>query len=284
LPTPSMTPRARERLVSRYEEAELRARLLGVDFAAVDIDECVYPGYSQADLGHLLFFAIAARPICPSDRLLLPQLLSGGAYIQRVGLVARFGLRPSNRALMRRYERSMRGIPEAYFLEEARRIPPRSREGAAETLRLLGRFVPVGLISLGVNVLTEEFARQLGREGGSGGGAGGVRFADSNRIRFAPDAAGRRRFAGYEEPLLVGAGDKLRILERRLEELGASRPLVIGNGEDESAMSELARRAGGLSVGVKPTGRAGIFDLVVDGESWIPLLELLSHVLGAGGR
>jgi hypothetical protein len=261
-------------LLSRFSLSEFRERLLRSNIVAVDLDECVYPGFSQTDLGYLLFYAIAAKPLASSDRRFLPQMLAGGAYIRKVAFLRRIGRAPSNRELMQRYEQSMRGIPEAYFFSQARKIPARSYAGAVESLRLLGRRVPLCLISLGIDVIADEYLRQL-----NGHGDPRVRFADSNRIVFGADDRGRRAFLRYQSPLLLGPEDKLRVLEARMAELGASCPLVIGNGKDEAAMAALARQRGGLSIGIRPSrSDAGDFDVWVTRQSWQPLRTLLERL------
>lgn len=262
-------------LRSRFDPDEVQRRLRRSDIVAVDLDECVYPGFSQTDLGYLIFFKIAVKPLVSSDRRFLPQMLSGGAYIRKVALLSRFGRMPTSRQLMQRYEQSMLGIPEDYFLEQARRIPSRSYSGALETLRLLGKRAPLGFISLGIDVIAGQYIRHLNHDGELQ-----VRFADSNRIVFATDGSGRRVFKRYHSPLLIGAEDKLRLLKSRMAQAGASCPLVIGNSKDEAAMAKLARSCGGLSIGILPSRRdAGEFDLLVEYSSWQPLLTLLEPLL-----
>jgi hypothetical protein len=262
-------------LRSRFCPGEFRERLLRTDIVAVDLDECVNPGFSQTELGYLIFFAIAAKPLAPSDRRFLPQMLAGGAYIRKVAFLSRFGRTPSNKELMQRYEQSMRGIPEAYFLSQARKLPTRAYSGAFETLRLLGRRTPLGFISLGIDVIAEEFVRQLNRDGETH-----VRFTDSNRILFKADDNERRVFEGYRSPLLKGPEDKLRILKSRMAQLGASYPLVIGNSKDEAAIATLARNRGGISIGIMPSRLdASEFDVLVANPSWQPVLTVLQEIL-----
>ena len=262
-------------LRSRFNPEEFRKRLLRSDIVAVDLDECVYPGFSQTDLGYLIFYKIAAKPLVSSDRRFLSQMLSGGAYIRKVALLSRLGRMPTSRQLMQRYEQSMLGIPEGYFLELARKIPTRSFAGALETLRLLGKRAPSGFISLGIDVIAKQYIRHLNHNSERQ-----ARFADSNRIVFESDKSGRRVFKSYQSPLLLDAEDKLRLLKSRMEQEGASCPLVIGNGKDEAEMAKLARNCGGLSIGIQPSRRdASDFDLLVDCSSWQPLLTLLEPLL-----
>jgi hypothetical protein len=263
---------------SRFNPHEFRERLRRSDIIAVDLDECVYPGFAQSDLGYLMFFAIATKPIVTSDRRYLPQMISGGAYIRKVAMLRQLGRGPSNQELMQRYEQSMRAIPEAYFLSEARNIPARSYPDALETLALLGQRAPLGLISLGIDVIAAQYARQL-----NGDGDPRVRFTDSNRIVFGAGRDGRAAFERYQPPLLVGPEDKLRILTKRMDELHASYPLVIGNGKDEAAMAALAHERGGISIGINPSKtEAAYFDACVMERNWGPLRELVQQLAPSG--
>ncbi len=262
-------------ITSRYPRAEVQRRLRAVDLVAVDIDECVFPGFSQSVLGLDIFFDIALRPERPADRARLPQLVRGGLYIRRVSLLRRLGRRFTNEELMARYEDSMARIPEAYFLRGARRIPPRAYAGALETLRHLARHAPLGFISFGVHLITDEFVRQLGQ-----GRPGAVAFAHANVVRFADRGDGVPRFAGYRRPLLTRPAQKLALLEQERARLAAARPLVIGNGRDEAEMAQAARALGGLSIGFRPPpDEAAPFDLLVRAPDWRPLRALLRGLL-----
>lgn len=261
---------------SRLDRVELARRLRRVDLAAVDIDECLFPGFSQTHLGYLIFYYILTRPRSPADLKFVPQLLRGGAYIRRVGLLHRLGRTPTNIELMTRYERSMMGIPEVYFVNGARTIPARSYPGVRRLLERIGRRVPTGLISFGIHLIAEEYMAQL-----NAGPAPCVAFAEANRIRFArAGEGGPRVFTGYEPPLMTSPADKLALLERRLERAGASCPLVVGNGRDEAAMADRARVLGGLSIGFQPAAEvAEHFDVVVRGPDWVPMTVLLGELL-----
>jgi hypothetical protein len=261
---------------SRYPGDELLARLLEVDLVASDIDECLFPGFSQSYLGHQIFFDIVTRPETVTDVRFVPQLVHGGAFIRKVSLLRRVGRPPGNAALMRRYEHSMWLIPRAYFLKGAQRIPGRSFPGVAETLALLGRRVPVGLISFGIQLIADEYMRQLN----DAGPRPFVVFAEANPVTFVPGSDGRLAFAGYDPSPRTEPRHKREILEQRLLAHRASRPLVIGNGRDECEMAALAARRGGLSFGFQPEPQdARCFDVVIRTRDWVPLADLLHQML-----
>jgi hypothetical protein len=258
-------------ITSRYSRTDLQQRLEAVDLVAVDIDECMFPGFSQNVLGHLIFNQIVTRPLSGADLRYVPQLVRGWAYVRKALLLRRLGRSPSNVELMRRYEKSMMGIPEEYFRRGARLIPDRSYPGVLQTLCLLGQRAPVGLISFGIHLIAEEYLAQLTTTGDPC-----VSFVDANRVRFAGRDGARPGFAGYDEPLMTRPADKLRVLEQRLSQYGAAVPLIIGNGKDEVQMASLAKERGGLSIGFRPgPDIQQHFDLVVSSDSWMPLLGLL---------
>lgn len=267
--------RARPGLVCRLGDPELGRRLRAVDLVAADIDECLFPGFSQTVLGHLTVFEIAARPEKPRDLALLPQLLHGGLYIRRVSLLARWGRMPENQSLMERYERSMRGVPEVYFLRGARLLPGLSYPGALDCLALLARRAVVGTVSFGIAPIARAFAEAVEARLPEA-----RLFTEANRLRFAPDRNGRPVFVGYERPLRCRPEDKADILSARLSRHGARCPLVIGHGPDEVPMAELARSLGGLSLGFCPRPEdASHFDLVVEAPDFTALVERLrSHL------
>lgn len=267
---------APDALRSRLPLEELRRRLGRVELGAVDLDQCVFPGFSQSVLGYFIFGQIALAPRRAADLGLLPRLLRGGLFIRRVELKQLLGRQPTNLALMLRYERSMRGIPEHYFCRGARWIPPRSFGGALEALALLGQRVPLGLISFGIQPIADQYRAQLNARAG----AEVVVFAEANAIRFAPGKDGRPRFAGYRGPIHFDPAHKLALLRRHLAARGAEVPLVIGNGRDEVPMAQYARAHGGLSIGVAPPpALRPAFDLLLTADSWQPLLALLRTLL-----
>jgi len=263
-------------LTTALPQAEVARRLRAVDLVAADIDECVFPGFTQTFLGHLTFFHILGEPQRPADLGLLRQLARGGLYIRKVSLLHRLHRTPSNEALMERYERSMMGIPRAYFDRGAAAIPDLSHPDALACLALLSRRAVVGTVSFGIHLISGAYADALARLNPRG-----EFFAEANEIRFEPGRDGRPCFSGYRRPLRTDPEEKGHILRRRLKRHGAATPLVFGNGRDEAAMAAEARRRGGLSVGINVVpAEQDLFDVLVHGRGWGPLLELLRREVG----
>jgi hypothetical protein len=262
---------------SRFGRAELQQRLAAVDLVATDIDECLFPGFSQAVLGQMILYRLLTRPHTLGDLRLVPQLVSGGAYVRGVRLRRRLGWSiPENTRLMRRYEQSMAGIPEAYFRAGARTIPDRSFAGARRSLALLGRRAAVGLISFGIHLIAEEYMRQLN----AAAEQPYVLFAEANPIAFDPGPDGRPAFTGYRCTPRTQPRHKREALEQRMAEHGARYPLILGHGPDEIEMVALARKRGGLSIAFRPIPIADPhFDVVVRAPDWRPLARLLAELL-----
>ncbi|MFH1132463.1 MAG: hypothetical protein V1754_14095 [Pseudomonadota bacterium] len=269
----SLSPEIR----SRYSSAQVMERMCAIDLMAVDIDECLFPGFSQTALGHLIFRQIATRPRSVRDLRFLPQLIRGGMYIRSRELLKKLRRNPTSLELMRRYERAMEGIPRRYFLDGAKAIPHLSFPGALRTLRFLGKFAPVGLLSFGINIIAEEYVRQLRTEDQPDG----IFFSESNEISFSLNQSGIEVFSGYNPPLRTQPEEKRRTLEEWLERYGARCPLVIGNSRDEVEMAALAREKNGIAVGFRPPpDEAAQFDLIVHSNDWLELSSLFENLLG----
>jgi phosphoserine phosphatase len=230
----------------------------GTDLVVIDLDKCLFPGYSQTFLGAAIFWRVLMRPLATGDRRYLAPLLGGALYV--LGSKLR---RPSNLQLIDAYERAMKGIPEQYFLEAASSLPAFSRRGAREAIQMLSRRAAVGLISLGIDVVAREFVRQLP----------GLSFYRCNSLHFHPDHP--RRLLGYRGDAMCDAQAKLRALRDVCAETRASCPLVIGHDADDVAMATSAQELGGWSLGIRPPrALRRHFDAWTTGADWTPLLSL----------
>ncbi len=229
------------------------------DLVVVDLDKCLFPGYTQTFLGVTILWRVLLRPIRAADRKHLAPLLGGALYV--LGSKLR---RPPSRQLIDAYERAMKGIPEQYFLDGAALLPRFSRRGAGEAVFALSRGASVGLVSLGIDVVAREFMRQLP----------GLSFYRCNTLRFRADHP-RRPFLSYQEKLMYDGAAKLRVLHELLAENQASCPLVIGHDADDSAMARSSKELGGWSLGIRPPrALRSHFDAWTTGADWTPLLSL----------
>jgi len=271
---------------------ELRAAYRRTDLIAVDLDQCIFPGFSQKELGFRLMRRLLRRPLRPGDRRFLPQL-AWGALVLGVGQTQmRLGWKTSIRRLIRRYEQAMRGIPETYFTEVARTIPGDSCALAAETVAELASQAPTGIITLGIDIVARAYLEEFRTDAGPS-----LRFFGANTILFGPGPkypressaipsdtlAGTRVFERYDPSALMLAGeDKRVVLERRMAEFGAAVPTTIGHSQQDVPLARLSRERGGLAIGYNPSAALeDAFDVVVRGRDWEPLYALVAILSGA---
>jgi len=250
--------------------AELRAAFARSEAIALDLDECLFPGYTQVALGRRVAWRILRRPV----RRLLARLALGGVYFGIKETKRLVGVGTPMRRLVRRYERVLR------LLEAAAEIPAASYPYAAETVAELATQAPTGLVSLGLDIVARAYIQAFRRAAGPS-----LSFIESNVVRLRPGCCGRV-FDGYgREAFLENGADKRRVLEHRMAGLGAAVVTVVGHNEDDIAMAALARETGGLAVGFNSSWRLrDAFDIVVRGRDWEPMYAVAAILLGPFGR
>lgn len=247
---------------------ELRAAYARADLIALDLDECVFPTVSQEALGKRIAWRLLRRPERRGDRRFLPKLLVGGTYRALTHAKRFFGGTTPSQRLIAWFEWTMRGVPETYFAQAARKLPKRSHALAAETIALLASHAPTGLVTLGLDIVAQAYVEQWS----------GLSFFEANRVVFQPGPGRRNVFAGYDhEQMLASGEDKRRAVERRLDEMGASVPLIIGHSRDDLPLARLARERGGLAVGFNPSQRLwDEFDAIATGPDWESVYALVA--------
>ncbi|MFW6108651.1 MAG: hypothetical protein ACOC8D_02440 [bacterium] len=257
--------------------AELRAAFARTEIVALDLDECIYPGYTQVALSRRVARRLLLRPRRRRDRRFLPALGLGGVLFAVKEAKLLLGVDTPMRRLVRRYERVMAGVPEPYVVEAARSIPPDSFAFAAETVAELAEQAPTGLVSLGLDVVARAY-----REAFRGPRGPALSFCESNVVAWR-ERRGQRVFAGYDRGAFLESGaDKRRALERRMGVLGAEVATVVGHSADDVPLATLARETGGLAVGYNPPARLRRhFDVVVRGGDWQPMYALTAMLRGA---
>ena len=229
----------------------------------VDLDQCIYPRFTQTTLGALLLLSSLKEPY----RRFLPQLLSGAAYIVSIRTARILGKRPTNEELMRAFCRVITGLPLSRVWECSYRLPGLGPQIWKQALSKIGRRMKVFLLTFSI----EPVARAYGE----------VRNDEGERI-----------FRGFRgTPLRLRGGEiegcdvafdgltpeaKLRALEEMLQSDGFNHPLIIGHGEDERLMARRAAEMGGGSIGLARRGKeVRDFELVLRGDGWREIAESL---------
>lgn len=245
------------------DSAALAALVRRCDLCLVDLDQCVYPIFTQTVLGAILLF----RSFSPRRWPFLPRLLSGALYIARTRLGQIAGPRPANYELMDAFSRVIRGFPVDWVEAGARIIPRLGPQSWREALGRIAERMPVHLLTFAISPIASAFGRERDP-------SGRVIFAAAHGTELIV-LRGRIEGCSFTLPSL-SPGAKLSALERICGEGGFARPLVIGHGEDESLIARRAREMGGGSIGiVRPGQEHGFFDLALRGNAWKTLARSL---------
>jgi hypothetical protein len=261
-------------IFSRFNLPELCRRFKAVDLVAVDIDHCIFPGFTQIFLGYQILLRILNQPIVFKDMLFIPQLLAGGLYLQKRAVLNLTGGTATNDEMMKQYAKIMNDVPESYFILAAKSVIPQTFSGVIEALSCLGKRAAVGFISFGIDIIANEYMYQFN----AGSEKPRIIFANSNKTKFIMKN-GRSVFRGYEQPLWSVPHDKLQWLRHNMNLFNSVCPLVIGNGFDESEIASFARSCGGFSIAFQPTA-ANIkhFDLLIYASNWQPLAKMVEDI------
>jgi len=258
----------RPSMTFRVSLREAQRRFAACDICCVDLDQCVFPVFTQTVLGML---AMGRAAVSPSLWPRLRQLLAGGSYIASTRLRQLGGHRPTNSELMRRFSAVMAGMPLDLIESLARLLPRMSFPGWRDSLAIVSARMPTGLLSFAIQPIIDAYRKTHGWRGKAI-----FDLASGTPIETAGTADG---------PVLLGCRDqaheltgqaKLDTLQRWMADCAAGVPLVIGHGADEAPMADFARRRGGLSIGFRATPEwADHFDVTVDALTWRPVTRLL---------
>lgn len=233
------------------------------DLCVVDLDQCIYPRFTQTTLGRLLLM----RSLWPRYWRFLPRLLSGASYISGTRAAGLLGRRADNLELMSAFSRVMRGIPLHLVEELSLRLPGMGPQAWREALGMISRKMKVYLLTFSI----EPVARAYGMADDDQGRPiftdwrGSALEADSGVITGVT-------FSSYS----LSAPAKREVLEEIVEAGGFSRPLIIGHGEDEAALALRSREMGGGSIGfLRAGGDLKDFELKLPGHAWEVIVRAL---------
>jgi len=259
---------------------EIEQRFSRVDVAVSDLDQCLFPGFSQVALTVAMFKSLLREPRLSQDLKIKFKILDSVLYGVRVKLKSLIGVRPQHNDLIRKYEEIVEEIPREYFFNAARLIPALSYRYGFQTLQLLSRTMPTGIITMSIGLIMWEYVRQFTLDDKPV-----ISFYDANRISFNTDDD-NKVFEGYSEHrFILSADDKLNAMMNRLEQLSAGCPLVIGHNMYEIPMVRAAREMSGISLGFNPAKSVEQeFDIVVRARDWKPIYQLFKSLQARTGK
>ncbi|NOZ24055.1 MAG: hypothetical protein GXP25_23500 [Planctomycetes bacterium] len=260
---------------SRIPLEELRRRYARCDIAAVDLDECMMPGFAQVILGRRIALRTLLRPCRFRDMLRIPRLIQGGCHVTGMRMLDLLGCRISRPDMMVVFERTLRGLPREYFTQAAEGIARFGYPMMTEALAQLAGRMPVGIVSFCLEIIVRQFVSPLNQ-----GGHEIVSYYRSNRLKFRRDD-GRMVLEGYDRScFMTGPTDKRVAIEEEMAKRRAGRPLVIGHSDEDVGMAELARERKGIAIGFNPLRSCvEAFDVVASGDDWSSL-SMLCRILG----
>ncbi len=255
-------------LTFRLSLKETQERFAACDICCVDLDQCVFPTFTQIALGTL---AVGRAAVTPSLWPRLRQLIAGGSYIAHARLRKFRGERLTNEELMHRFSSVMSGMPVDMLESMARLLPRVSFPGWRDALALISERMPTGMLSFAIQPIIDAYRRTRGWRGRPI-----FDMASGTPIQVAGSANGPVLLGCYGDDSDLTGQAKLNTLKGWMADRGARVPLVIGHGPDEAPMADYARQEGGLSIGFRAAPDwADHFDVRIDAMTWRPMTRLL---------
>ena len=264
--------RHNENVWLRQDADATAERLRQVDLVASDVDECMLPFIGQAKAGLYVLRRVALSVRNAREAQLAARMGARAGSILAQKYFHKLTGKSQNSRLILQFQEFVMGAPMKYFESSARRLVHQGLPGVDETFRVFNRRgVPAGLISLGLDVIVDNYGKHLHK-------AHGVDIAFTDCTRVIVD---RGKFGGYDPRMTLTMPEhKARRITARAQEYGAACPLVIGHDRDDMEMFRAGRELGGMALGVNPMADAyPLLDIAVFAPDWHPVAAFLSAAL-----
>ena len=250
-------------------------RFSRLDFAVSDLDQCLFPGFTQVALTVSMFKSLLKNHELSHDLKIKLKILDAVLFGCKVKLRGLLDVQAEHIELMKKFEKLVCDIPREYFERAAKLAPGLSYRYGLETLSLLSEMMPAGIITMSIETILREFARQFIHNGEPI-----ITFYEANRLRF--QIGDGEVFEGYSEKRFILTPDnKLQAMMDRMKQFSASCPLVIGHNFCEVPMVRVAKEMGGLSLGFNPDKDVeNEFDIVVHARNWEPIYRFFISLQG----
>ena len=237
-------------IYSNWQREALKEKLKKVDLVLVDMDDCIYPGTTNLALLRNLFLILLHR----GEYNALFKIMSYLPILLGMKCLQLLDWGIDNRRLTLFFSRMNGNVPLFYLQTAVQPIPSHSFPGTKETLTILSGKSKIGLISLSLEIILEEYKRQF-----RAGGISLIDFYDGMQAN------------GSE---LIDKGEKAR---ERIQEFRAEMPLVIGHNRDDLGMISMVKEKSGIVLGFNPSREvARQCDIIVNAKNWQPLVDYLS--------
>ena len=254
---------------------ELKKRIRLVDIIGLDVDNCLIAGHGQIHIGIKLLPDIMLEAFMGFPAMFFTKVCAGVCGLCFFKLKKLLGTDSFNLFIMKCFAHTLKGISKDAFDEAVEDFRRLMRPGAEEAMQFLANSSPLVLLSLGL----EPVARWLRDR---------IKDCDTvhrivvhaNPVHFKKDGKSMvfTGYAGY--PKIKNGEDKLNLLVREAERVGARTPMVIGHDENDLEMVKWTRNRRGVTIGFAPKKRySGLFDVVVLEPSWYSLIEFFGACL-----
>jgi len=254
---------------------ELARRISRIDIIGLDVDNCLISGHGQIHLGMKLLPNIMLEAFRKFPAGFFLKLCAGTCGLLSFKLKKLMRTDIFNMFIMKCFALTLKGVEKDAFDEAVDGFDKFLRQGAEEAILYFSQMAPVILLSLGVEPVVRWLVNRLG----SFGSDSRIKIY-ANKVRFEKRES-REVFAGYEAgPELKNGKDKVNLLIRESEAVGAKIPMVVGHDENDLDMITWARDCGGVSVGFAPeSAYKDLFDVVVTRADWDMLIEFLNNLV-----
>jgi len=246
-------------------EDMIRKMVRRCDLCVVDLDQCIYPRFTQTTLGRYLLW----KSLRPRYWKYFSHLLIGAGYISRTRAAELLGRRAANHELMLAFSRVIRGIPLDLVEDLAARLPATGPQAWREALGMISIHMKVYLLTFSIEPVARAYG--MARDGTGRPIFAGWRGTDLN-------TAGRMVTGVAFPRYSLSAPAKLEALEDIMRDGGFENPLIIGHGPDEALLAVRSRELGGGSIGfIRPGDSVADFELRLPGDAWRYILAALKR-------
>ena len=252
----------------------IKEKFRRLDLAVSDLDQCLFPGFTQIALTKSMFLTLLRKPELARNLNVKLKIANAALFTIKVKFKSLLKINTEHIDMIKKYEKVVEKIPREYFLRAAEELPAGSYRYGFDTLHLLSKRMPVGIITLGLDVIMREFVRQFARHNKSF-----ISFYNANKVLFNT-GNGTRVFDRYSgRKFMATAKDKSNALTARLKQFNVGHPLVIGHNAFEVDMARSAKEMGGLSVAFNPDKTfENEFDIIVRGKNWEPMFRFFKSL------
>ena len=101
---------------------DIAKKIATLDIAVCDLDQCLFPGFSQIALTKFMFRSLLKNPHLSKNLKVKFKIFTAVLFMLKVKAKGFIGRHTEHMDLIRKYERIVEEIPQEYFTEAAKKI------------------------------------------------------------------------------------------------------------------------------------------------------------------